>query len=48
MAAIPRVAVVGLGIWGRNHVLAYADYDRPVSAGHRSLILGAEILATDD
>lgn len=28
MGAVPKVAVVGLGIWGTNHALAYADYDR--------------------
>ena len=28
MGAVPKVAVVGLGIWGKNHALAYADYDR--------------------
>jgi predicted dehydrogenase len=26
MAAVPKVAVVGLGIWGTNHALAYAGY----------------------
>jgi predicted dehydrogenase len=26
MAALPKVAVVGLGIWGTNHALAYAEY----------------------
>jgi predicted dehydrogenase len=26
MGAVPKVAVVGLGIWGKNHALAYADY----------------------
>ena len=28
MGAVPKIAVVGLGIWGKNHALAYADYDR--------------------
>jgi predicted dehydrogenase len=28
MGAVPKVAVVGLGIWGTNHALSYADYDR--------------------
>jgi predicted dehydrogenase len=28
MGAVPKVAVVGLGIWGKNHALSYADYDR--------------------
>jgi predicted dehydrogenase len=28
MAAVPKVAVIGLGIWGKNHALSYADYDR--------------------
>jgi predicted dehydrogenase len=28
MGTVPKVAVVGLGIWGTNHALAYADYDR--------------------
>ena len=28
MAAVPKIAVIGLGIWGRNHALSYADYDR--------------------
>jgi predicted dehydrogenase len=28
MGPVPKVAVVGLGIWGKNHALSYADYDR--------------------
>jgi predicted dehydrogenase len=28
MGAVPKIAVVGLGIWGKNHALSYADYDR--------------------
>jgi predicted dehydrogenase len=28
MVAVPKIAVVGLGIWGKNHALSYADYDR--------------------
>lgn len=27
MGTVPKIAVVGLGIWGKNHALAYADYD---------------------
>lgn len=27
MSAVPKIAVIGLGIWGKNHALAYADYD---------------------
>jgi predicted dehydrogenase len=27
VAALPRIAVVGLGSWGKNHALCYADYD---------------------
>ena len=26
MGAVPKIAVIGLGIWGKNHALAYADY----------------------
>jgi len=25
MAALPRIAVIGLGIWGKNHALSYAE-----------------------
>ena len=26
MGAVPKIAVIGLGIWGKNHALAYAHY----------------------
>jgi predicted dehydrogenase len=28
MTTAPKIAVVGLGIWGKNHALTYADYDK--------------------